>query len=116
MRVYVYVCVCVWLNRTFFIYFLIDSFKFFYESFDFWMEWILESIIFFLSTSTGAIFGGTNHEISNTVTIYINLGGKKNKWEGNLRKRRTLLEIGGKIGRKMLKALRNAAATFEVDL
>ena len=47
-----------------------------YESFDFWMEWILEGALSFSSTLPPpivAIFGGTNKEMTNTMTSHVHL-------------------------------------------
>ena len=53
--------------------FIADLFKSTYESCNFWMKWIQEGTIFFLSIlgPDGTIFGETNNEITNSMTSHI---------------------------------------------
>ena len=64
------VCVCVCLIMS--AYSIFDLLK---PSYDFWMEWILESAMFpqELPAPTGAIIRGVNNEMTNTVISHVHL-------------------------------------------
>ena len=85
-----------------------------HESFDIWMELINQLNNSLISARAGAIFVGTNSEM--TKCIYIKKNRMKKYWNGNLQLKKTLLNKKKYWWEKMLKTFQNAHATFEIVL
>ena len=101
VRACVCVCVCVWLNRTETLcvaYSIFDTFRFSSGSFDFWTERIKKDAVFSPKYFQPNLEPSSRERIMKWQTqiwvMYIYMKRRrKNKWVGNLRKKRILFEV-----------------------